>query len=276
MDYLVFQLQAPLSSWGEPAVGEFRGTAEHPGQSALIGLLGAALGLLRENDAGHTALRDAYGFAVGVLSKGSLLRDYHTAQVPSRVALKGHPHSTRRDELAVQKSDLGTILSTRDYRQNAASLVAVQPRNGAALPHTLESLATALREPQFTLYLGRKTCVLGAPLWPQVLQADSAHAAFMGYISRFESARQAAIPKKQKSKEPEWVQSKALLDPLPALMYLAFDEHIHAGIPYDLSTRRKDWLISRNNWQFCDRNEYLAFIPEAPRTDSLDLIDHKV
>ena len=110
MDYLVFQLQAPLSSWGEPAVGEFRGTAEHPSQSALVGLLGAALGIWRDDEAAHAALRDGYGFAVGLQSGGSLLRDFHTAQVPKHSALKGRPLATRRDELAVPKADLGTIL----------------------------------------------------------------------------------------------------------------------------------------------------------------------
>ena len=43
MDYLVFQLQAPLAAWGEPAVGEYRGSAAHPGESALLGLLAAPL-----------------------------------------------------------------------------------------------------------------------------------------------------------------------------------------------------------------------------------------
>ncbi|MEN9864624.1 MAG: hypothetical protein RL748_214, partial [Pseudomonadota bacterium] len=47
MEFLLFQLQAPLASWGGAAVGEFRGSEEYPGQSALLGLLGAALGLTR-------------------------------------------------------------------------------------------------------------------------------------------------------------------------------------------------------------------------------------
>ncbi len=251
MEYLVFQLQAPLSSWGEPAVGEFRGTAERPGQSALIGLLGAALGLLRDDEAAHVALRDGYGFAIGLLNPGSLLRDYHTAQVPSRTALKGHPHATRRQELSVPKTDLGTILSTRDYRQNAASLVAVQPRQGAAQPYGLAELEAALRQPQFTLYLGRKTCVLGAPLWPQCMTANSAHEAFTAYALRFEAARQAA----------KTSHGGVPLEPLPELQCLAFDEHIEAGLAHDLSTRRKDRLIRRKNWQFGDRDEYLAFLP---------------
>ena len=96
MQFLVFQLQAPLAAWGDVAVGEYRGSREHPGASALIGLLGAALGVRRDDEAGHAALRDGYGFAVGTVATGHLLRDYHTAQVPGRSSLTGRPHRTRR------------------------------------------------------------------------------------------------------------------------------------------------------------------------------------
>lgn len=252
MSYLVFQLQAPLSSWGEPAVGEFRGTAEHPTQSALIGLLGAALGLLRTDEAAHAALRDSYGFAVGVLSGGSLLRDYHTAQVPPRTALKGRPQATRRHELTVPKVDLSTILSERDYRQNAFSLVVVQPRGDCTQPHTLAELASALREPKFTLYLGRKSCVPAAPLWPQVIASHSAQNALTAYMALFETARQAAADR----------HGRAPLEMLPRVTRIAFDDHINAGVPHDLSTRRKDRLIRRKGWQFGDRNEHIALMPE--------------
>lgn len=254
-EYLVFQLQAPLSSWGEPAVGEFRGTATHPGQSALIGLLGAALGLDRRNEVAHTNLRDSLGFAVGLLSGGSLLRDYHTAQVPPRPALKGRPQATRRQEMAVPKRELSTILSTRDYRQNAASLVALQIRAGASPRFSLAELAAALREPKFTLYLGRKTCAPGAPLWPQVISAESAHDACEAYAQRHEAARSAAAD--QRGRLP--------MEPLPALQSLVFDDNIEAGLAADLSTQRKDRLIRRQGWQFGDREEHIALIhTEAP------------
>lgn len=259
MNYLIFQLQAPLSSWGEPAVGEFRGTAEHPTQSALVGLLGAALGLLREDEAAHAALRDGYGFAFALLSGGSLLRDYHTTQVPPRSALKGRPQATRRHELAVPKTDLSTILSTRDYRQNSASLVAVQPRSDGIPPHTLAELAFSLREPQFTLYLGRKACVPAAPLWPQEIEAKSAQAAFSVYKTLFQAAREAAADK----------HGQLPLEPLPLITRIAFDDHINAGVPHDLSTRRKDRFIRRKGWQFGDRNEYIALIPDDISTEDI-------
>lgn len=254
MDYLVFQLQAPLSSWGEPAVGEFRGTAEHPSQSALVGLLGAALGIWRDDETAHAALRDGYGFAMGLQSGGSLLRDFHTAQVPKRSALKGRPQATRRDELAVPKADLRTILSTRDYRQNAASLVAIQARGPHPPPYELPALAQALREPQFTLYLGRKSCPPAAPLWSQVIEAESATAAFARYAQMHEAARLAVADKR----------GRLPLEALLPLTRIAFDDHVQAGVPHDISVRRKDRFIRRKGWQFGDRTEHIALItPEV-------------
>ena len=181
MQFLVFQLQAALAAWGDVAVGEYRGTRDAPGSSALVGLLGAALGLRREDEAAHGALRDGYRFAVALLDSGQLLRDYHTAQVPGRTSLKGRPHATRRDELNLPKHELNTILSTRDYRQNAAWAIAVQAAETA--PHALDCLAQALREPRFVLYLGRKCCPPAAPLAPKVMDAESALAALTAYTA---------------------------------------------------------------------------------------------
>lgn len=251
MQFLVFQLQAPLAAWGEPAVGESRGTGTTPGHSAIVGLLGAALGILRDDEAGHSRLRDGYGFAVALLQEGSLLRDYHTAQVPGRAALKGRPQFTRRQEMAVPKQDLNTILSTRDYRQNAGCLVALQALASATAVPSLDALAAALREPRFVLYLGRRACPPAAPLWPQVLDAKSAWAAFAQYAERFEAARLAAAN----------ARGQASLEPQGAPQRLVFDERVESGVPPQLSTRRKDRLIRRAGWQFGDRTEHVAVLP---------------
>ena len=234
MQFLVFQLQAAMAAWGDVAVGEYRSSRDHPGESALIGLLGAALGVRREHEAAHAALRDGYRFAVGVVATGQLLRDYHTAQVPGRTALKGRPHHTRRDELALPQHELHTILSTRDYRQNVACAVAVQALPDA--PHTLVALAQALREPRFVLYLGRKCCPPAAPLAPQVTDAESAHAAITAYL--------------------------AATDPPTTLRSLAWSDGMPAGAPAHLSAPRKDRLIRRQGWHFGDRTEHLALLAE--------------
>ena len=248
MAFLVFQLQAPLSSWGDTAVGEYRGSYDHPGESALIGLLGAALGIRRENDAAHAELCLSYSFAVGVLSPGQLLRDYHTAQVPGRAALKGRPHATRRDELAVPKFELNTILSTRDYRQNACSLVAVLAHENA--PYTLPNLADKLRQPRFVLYFGRKSCPPGAPLHPQVIDADSALAALNEYGTRLNAQLEALKDRR----------GRAPLEPIGKVTRLYWGDGVNAGVGADLSSPRKDRLIRRQGWQFGDRTEHMALL----------------
>jgi CRISPR system Cascade subunit CasD len=232
MSFLVFQLQAPLAAWGEPAVGEYRGSADYPSESALIGLIGAALGIRRESDTEHMALCKGYGFAIGMQSAGRLLRDYHTAQVPGRSTLKGRPHATRRDELAVPKYELNTILSTRDYRQDGSWLVAIQALEGA--PYPLDVLAGALRRPRFVLYLGRKSCPPAAPLFPQVVNAESAYLAFDEYRLQLEEA------------EP--------------VIRMAWSDRVQAGVQVDLSVPRKDRLIRRKGWQFGDRIEHVAIL----------------
>jgi CRISPR system Cascade subunit CasD len=232
MQFLLFQLHAPLAAWGDVAVGTYRGTREHPGASALVGLLGAALGLKRDDEAAHAALRDSCAFAVGTVDAGTLLRDYHTAQVPGRSELKGRPHRTRRDELSLPRQDLNTILSARDYRQGGIWVVAAQALPGAA--YSLDALAQALRQPRFVLYLGRKCCPPAAPLAPQVIPADSAHAALTAYL--------------------------AAADPPARLASLAWADGVAAGLPPHLSVPRKDRLIRRGSWRFGDRTEHMALL----------------
>lgn len=235
MQFLVFQLVAPLAAWGDVAVGQYRGSRDAPGESALVGLLGAALGIRRDDEAAHAMLRDGYAFAVATVNAGSLLRDYHTAQVPSRSDLKGRPQRTRRDELSVPKHQLNTILSTRDYRQDGEWLVAVQALPAAA--HELAALERALREPRFVLYLGRKSCPPAAPLAAQIVDADSAHAAIDG-----------------------WLQAAGR--PV-ALRSLAWGDRTLAGVAAHLSVPRKDRLIRRKGWLFGDRTEHMALLAEG-------------
>lgn len=251
METLIFQLQAPLSSWGEVAVGEYRPSAEYPSQSAIQGLLGAALGITRDDDAAQTALRTGYRLAVGVLSQGRLLRDFHTAQVPSRTDLKKRPHATRRDELSLPKSDLNTILSSRDYRQDAAALVAVQMMANA--PYSLAQLAEALKIPKFVLYLGRKSCPVAVPLHPCVLSAATINTAFADYLQQLTDLWQQQLPKHTEPNNLA-VHKIAWGDDFGA------DDLSVMGVQRDLSITRKDQVITRQGWQFADRIEHISLL----------------
>ena len=163
--YLIFQLYAPLASWGDEAGGEMRRSATIPTRSALLGLLAAAVGIRRDEEQRLESFNHAYHLAVRPRSgRESWLEDYHTTQVPP--VNRKRRYYTRREELDRPASDLGTILSQREYRCDGYWQVAVscdgQPE------FSLEALQQALMQPCFPLYLGRKSCPLALPLKPEL------------------------------------------------------------------------------------------------------------
>jgi len=172
-DYLLFRLYGPLAAWGDIAVGEYRPSFAHPSKSAVMGLIAAALGLRRDQEDAQQMLVDSFHFAVRVDAMGSLLRDYHTTQVPP--ARKGFIHPTRRSELAFR--GINTILSTRDYRVDAAYAVALWTAIESP-PYDLYRLMQALKKPVFTLCLGRKSCPPAMPLQPHVVTSETLKGAF--------------------------------------------------------------------------------------------------
>lgn len=150
---------------GELAGHERRGSLFWPGRSALIGLMGAALGIRRDGD--FSAL-EGLKTAVAIFDSGEVLRDYHTIEtVPSAAAR--NPQS-RPEALQAARGRTNTTITLRDYRTSPLYGVAVWG-NG------LEPVCQALKAPVFTLYLGRKSCPLAAPLDPQIVPADSPEAA---------------------------------------------------------------------------------------------------
>lgn len=240
MDYLMFRLYGPLAAWGSIAVGQERPSDAHPSKSALLGLLAAAKGIRRSETAHHQRLAAAYGFAVRVDAAGTLLRDYHTVQVPP--ARRHVMHRTRRDEL--QAEALNTILSSRDYRCDALYTIALWVQDEAVRPFTLDELAEALRQPRFTLYLGRKSCPLALPLQVCRLSADNLETAFQTVLFQ------------------DGADLEALQLTEPSLMYWEADlTGVDAGglEPVQTVTRR-DQPLDRQRWQFASRREHQAWM----------------
>lgn len=167
MNYLVFRLYGAMASWGEAAVGGDRPTATHPSRSAIIGLLAAAVGIKRSETERMKQLIGSVKLAVKEESAGVLVRDFHTAQVPS--FNKKAVINSRKDELSADK--LNTVLSKRDYRCDGLWTVAIWLDENASFE--LEQLSQALKQPKFTLYLGRKACPLAAPVRGEVVSCSS-------------------------------------------------------------------------------------------------------
>lgn len=235
MQYLVFQLQGAMASWGEAAVGEYRGTQDLPTASALAGLLCAALGLRRDQEAAIQAVHRHYLLATGVYASGPMLRDYHTAQVASRSLLKGTRHATRKDELAFPRAQLSTTLSTRDHLQNVRYRIAIQSCENA--PYSLDTLREALLTPVFIPYLGRKSCPLDVPMAPWLTETDDVLAA----LSSYPYAADTSID-------------------LP--FKLTWCDGMMPGVKSSLTVRQRDRLLHRGAWQYGERTQHVAMLPQ--------------
>ncbi len=260
-DYLVFQLYGPLAAWGDIAVGETRPSALMPTKSAILGLLAAALGIRRPDtahdeadrvvlEAAHAALDDGYGLAVKVECPGLPLSDYHTAQVPSSGKGKNRMvFPTRRDELTrLPRHDLNTILSRREYRQDAYCAVALWARAGA--PHALNVLRDALHAPVFPLYLGRKSCPPALPLAPRVISAPDVETAVAGVSL-------AAVIVGLEGSWKGWQPHAWLREVRPVLLW---DTDAETGLTPEESHARRDQPASRRRWQFAVRTEHHAHL----------------
>lgn len=168
--FLVFGLTASLGAMGELAGHERRGALMWPGRSAVIGLMGAALGIRRDGD--FSAL-EALDVTLGIHDSGSPLRDYHTIETVPSAAVRS-PNS-RPEALRAARGRTSTTITLRDYRAGPLFGVAVA---GVGL----DRLATALNAPVFTLYLGRKSCPLAAPPGARVVEAEGPETALAQLI----------------------------------------------------------------------------------------------
>ncbi|WP_151720960.1 type I-E CRISPR-associated protein Cas5/CasD [Gemmobacter serpentinus] len=168
--FLIFGLTANLGAMGELAGHERRGGLTFPGRSAVIGLMGAALGIRRDGD--FSAL-EALQITIGLHDSGAALRDYHTIETVPSAAIKS-PNS-RPEALRAARGRTNTTITLRDYRAGSLFSVAVAGSG-------LEALAKALNAPVFTLYLGRKSCPLAAPPGARLVQAERAEDALAQMI----------------------------------------------------------------------------------------------
>lgn len=222
--HLVFTLTANLAAMGELAGHERRGSLTWPGRSAVLGLLGAALGVERDGD--FSAL-DALRVAVAVFDDGTLLRDYHTVEsVPSAVIRR--PNS-RPQALAAARLRASTTITLRDYRTDALYGVAVWGGD-------LAPLREALAAPQFTLYLGRKSCPLSAPPGAQVLNAAGPEEALAALL----------LPPWRQGATARWLMT----DAEPG------DPHVE---------QRQDQPLDRLKWHFAPRRVAIRKVAIQPK-----------
>jgi CRISPR system Cascade subunit CasD len=145
MATLLLQLVGPMQSWGVQSRFRIRDTGREPSKSGLVGMLCAAIGRPRNQPVNDLA---SLRMAVRVDREGRLLRDFQTAGKGGYLKASG----------ALERKNL--IVSTRYYLADAAFLAGFEGDRDF-----LAHLQSALRDPRWPLYLGRKAYVPGAPVW---------------------------------------------------------------------------------------------------------------
>lgn len=140
MKSLTIKLTAPLQSYGNEANYEQRTTYAYPSKSAIIGMLGSALGITRDDKFNRiNKLSEQLSFAVRLDQIGTTLTDLQNI---------------------AYASGMGKLKqSYRDYLQDAVFVVAIGGGN-----QVIDELVYALRHPHYQLSLGRRACTPSGPL----------------------------------------------------------------------------------------------------------------
>jgi CRISPR system Cascade subunit CasD len=240
-EFLLFQLYGPFVSWGDIAVGENRHSFSHPTKSAIMGMIAASLGIKRDEESNQLELNHTLGFSTQVFSTGLLLRDFHTVQTPTEPKKPKVSYYSRKDELS-QKMNVGTIITNRDYRCDAYSLVGIWCRKEGK--YSLSNIQAALLNPKFVLYLGRKSCVISLPLNPKLIQSENLLSAYSNYPI-----------------QKDFLESLGFSNYIQMYWEDFEDETMSA----DQIQTRRDSLLRKKSWQFTDRKEfYKSIIMEPP------------
>ena len=162
MTLIRFVLSGPLQSWGDDARWDHRTTASMPTKSAVVGLLGSALGYSR-GDPRLNELNDRLYVAVRADRSGTVMTDFHTVQGNDGVILnaEGKP-----------RGGGNVIITPKSYLQDAWFTVFVWGNM-----EKLDLCFQGMLHPKWSAYLGRKSCVPAIPIKPEWVEAESAYAA---------------------------------------------------------------------------------------------------
>ena len=144
MATLLIRFSAPLQSWGVQSRFYIRDTCKEPTKSGIVGILASALGRKRDN-----SLEDLnnLNIAIRVDREGKIKKDYHTILE----VLRADGKSPKKNE---------TVLSDRYYLMDAEFLIGLEGKFDF-----LEEIKTAIENPQYPLFLGRKSCLPSKPIF---------------------------------------------------------------------------------------------------------------
>lgn len=150
MSTLLLRLEGPMQSWGTISRFMQRDTGYEPSKSGVIGLLACACGFDRDN---WSDIEPITRLRMGVRHErpGSIRREYQSAGCAKPKSI-----INAQGELMTNG-----VISERFYIEDASFLVGLEGSDDALL----QNLHSSLKNPRWTLFLGRKSYVPSVPVW---------------------------------------------------------------------------------------------------------------
>lgn len=173
MRVLILRFDAPLVSFGAPAVDQNGVVQPFPALSMLTGLIANALGWEHRDVDKLEELQERLRYAARTDRRGEALPDYQTVDLGMDWMLPEKAGWTTRGRIAQRAGASGdtTHQRYRHYRADSIHTIAVT-LVGDESP-SLNDVAVALREPARPLFIGRKCCLPAGPLLLDVTEAAS-------------------------------------------------------------------------------------------------------
>jgi CRISPR system Cascade subunit CasD len=170
---LILRFDAPLVSFGAPAIDQNGVVQPFPALSMLTGLIANALGWDHRDTDKLERLQERLRYAARIDRRGEALLDYQTVDLGQNWMLAEKAGWTTRGRIASRggASGEGTHQRYQHYRADSVHTIALTlVGDGAPAP---DDVAGALREPARPLFIGRKCCLPAAPILFGVIDSAS-------------------------------------------------------------------------------------------------------
>lgn len=142
MKSIILKFSGPLQSWGTRSHFEIRHTDPYPSKSAVIGMIAAALGYKRGEDAKIQKLNEL-DYAVRMDQAGQIIEDFQNA----------HKYKNTPDPVLDRN-----YVTHREYIEDAVFVAAI----GSEDDLWVNEIYKALQRPYYSLYEGRRSCPIMA------------------------------------------------------------------------------------------------------------------
>ena len=190
--YLLLWLEAPLQSWGADSKFGRRDTGNFPTKSGITGLLLCALGAsgeqkalleklapLRQTVVSYSRIKKPEGSEPQKTDREPLLMDFHMVG-------SGYDDGNPWEKLLIPKTSDGkaavgggTKMTYRYYLQDARFAVVFETPEELA-----DTFSTALQNPVYDIYLGRKNCVPTDFIYRGIFESEEQALLKAGEIAR--------------------------------------------------------------------------------------------